>query len=158
MKTWERNFIVSGVLASLAVVAGISVLYYFTFPPDPIFFPVEIVKVTHNDNETATIMCRWIGENDEVERGFEPLEKGYGHHILVFRCPDEIKSPIEEVHDKAVPFVTYQYLFVHYGDTHEVNIPDRGWFVEMHDGDHIAIWVYADGSRELVRDEHGYKK
>ncbi len=44
------------------------------------------------------------------------------------------------------------------GDVLEVNIPEAGWLVEMHDGSHIAIWVHADGSKELAYNENGYTK
>jgi hypothetical protein len=146
MKSWERKFIISGVLASVVIVAFMSVLYYFIFPPDPIYFPVEITKVAHNaGNSTVTITYQWLGENDEIEQeenGSQAVNNG--HYLLVFRCPDTVRE------NKDVELVTFQYLFVHHGDMLEVNIPDQGWFVEMHDGDHLAIEVLADGSRQLA--------
>lgn len=155
MKSSERKFIVSGVLASVAIVALMSVLYYFIFPPDPIYFPVEITKVSHNaSNGTVTITYQWLGENDEKEQEENGSQAvNYGHHLLVFRCPDTAREK------KDMELVTFQYLFVHHGDRLEVSIPDHGWFVEMHDGDHLAIEVLADGSRQLARDENGnFKK
>ena len=155
MKSWEKKFIVSGVLASVAIVAFMSVLYYFTFPPDPIYFPVEIKKVVHNaNNSTVTITYQWLGENDEKEHEENELQVvDYGHFILVFRCPDTVRE------EKEGDLVTFQFLFVHHGDMLKVNIPDHGWFVEIHDGEHLAIEVLVDGSRQLVRDKNGnYKK
>ena len=155
MKSWKKKFIVCGVLASIAIVTFMFVIYYFTFPPDPIYFPVEIIKVVPNvNNSTVTITFQWLGENDEKKHEeIESQAVDYGHRILVFRCPDIVRE------GKDGEPVTFQYLFVHHGDMLEVNIPDQGWFVEMHDGDHLAIEILSDGSRQLVRGRDGnFKK
>jgi hypothetical protein len=127
-------------------VGGMALLYHFTFPPDPITFPVEILKTEHVGNGTVTVTYKWLGENDETERGVTPNEKGYGHHILVFVFSTTTKG------------WSCQYLFVHKGDVLEATVPDRGGFIEMHDGSHIAIWLHADGSKELAYNETGYTK
>ena len=155
MKSWEKKFIISGVVASITIVALMSIIYYFTFPPDPIYFPIEIITVEHNSNNgTVTITYQWLGENNEKKHeGNESQPVDFGHFILVFRCPDGVRE------EKDGELVTFQYLFVHHGDVLEVNIPDYGWFVEMHDGDHLAIEVIVDGSRQLVVGKDGnFKK
>ena len=109
MKSWKKKFIVSGVLASIAIVTFMFVIYYFTFPPDPIYFPVEIIKVIPNaNNSTVTITFQWLGENDEKKHEENELQVvDYGHRILVFRCPEGVRE------EKDGELVTFQYLYVH---------------------------------------------
>ncbi len=95
---WRKRFILSGVLASLAIVSSVAAFYHFTFPPDPIYFPIEIIKTEHFENGTVTITYRWLGDDHETEQGITPTEEGYGYHILVFRGLDEIKASDRQLH------------------------------------------------------------
>ncbi len=129
MKNWKKKFVVNGTLLSLAIVVSMLGLHYLMFPAAPIDLPVEVVKVEHANNATVTLACKWTGET-----------KG----ILVFRCPDATRA------GSQMDLVTHEVLSVHNGDTFEVNIPDQGWFVQIHDGYHYALEILADGTRQTT--------
>lgn len=139
MRQWEKKFIVTGMLASLAIVVGMTLLWFVMNPPRYSGLPAELIKVSRAEGNNVTMTLRWVGGDNEG--------------LLTFACPESLhienfeKIPAPETDEKAAFF---KYIDpINRGYEFNMTIPES-WHLELHDGPNLAIELYPDGRKYVL--------
>ena len=103
-------------------------LWLLAFPAPVIYFPMEVL-------ESHPLKLRWLGGNQE---------------ILVFHVPAAHYGDEENEYWKSL--ITYEYFAVEAGEVLVRSVPD-GWVLELHDGRHFAVVMWADGHLSALSDK-----